>query len=103
MAAILGMELEKVNHICQEAAQGEVCEPANINSPEQIVISGNVAAVERAAKLADERGAKRAKLLPVGAPFHCSLLHPAKELLAPVLPARPWHKPHYPIPRNLPA
>src|SRR4030088_517766 len=72
MAAILGMELEKVTQICEDAAQGEVCEPANINSPEQIVISGNTAAVERAAKLADERGAKRAKLLPVSAPFHCS-------------------------------
>src|SRR6266567_1432373 len=62
--------------------QGEVCEPANINSPEQIVISGHTAAVERAAKLADERGAKRAKVLPVSAPFHCSLMKPAQERLA---------------------
>ena len=60
MAAILGMEITKVVAICQEAAQGEVCEPANINSPEQIVISGNTAAVERAVKLGSERGAKKA-------------------------------------------
>src|SRR3981081_551142 len=81
MAAILGMELEKVTHICEDAAQGEVCEPANINSPEQIVISGNAAAVERAAKLADERGAYRANLMPACAPFHCSLMKPAQERL----------------------
>jgi [acyl-carrier-protein] S-malonyltransferase len=81
MAAILGMDVEKVTAVCQDAAQGEVCEPANINSPEQIVISGNTAAVERAAKLADERGAKRAKLLPVSAPFHCSLMKPAQDRL----------------------
>src|SRR6202789_3347722 len=72
MAAILGMDLGKVYEICQEAAQGEVCSAANINSPEQIVISGNTAAVERAAKLADERGGKRGKVLPVSAPFHCA-------------------------------
>src|SRR5947209_5084010 len=77
MAAILGMDFEKVAVVCHDATQGEVCEPANINSPEQIVISGNTAAVERATKLADERGAKRAKLLPVSAPFHCSLMKPA--------------------------
>src|SRR6202030_3957447 len=71
MAAILGMTLEKVTGVCQDAAQGEVCSPANINSPEQIVISGNTAAVERGANLADERRAKRAKLLPVSAAFHC--------------------------------
>src|SRR5580693_9264501 len=81
MAAILGMDLEKVTAVCQDAAQGEVCSPANINSPEQIVISGNTAAVERGAKLADERGAKRAKLLPVSAPFHCSLMKPAQDRL----------------------
>jgi [acyl-carrier-protein] S-malonyltransferase len=82
MAAILGMEFEKVTAVCSDAAQGEVCEPANINSPEQIVISGHVAAVERATKLADERGAKRAKVLPVSAPFHCSLMKPAQDRLA---------------------
>ena len=81
MAAILGMDLDAVAAVCGDAAQGEVCEPANINSPEQIVISGHTAAVERAAKLADERGAKRAKVLPVSAPFHCSLMKPAQERL----------------------
>src|SRR5467141_3625699 len=70
MADILGMDVEKVTAVCRDAAQGEVCEPANINSPQQIVISGHSSAVERAAKLADERGAKRAKLLTVSAPFH---------------------------------
>ena len=82
MAAILGMELEKLTPVCTDAAQSEVCQPANINSPEQIVISGHTAAVERAAKLASERGAKRAVMLPVSAPFHCSLMMPAQERLA---------------------
>ncbi len=82
MAAILGMDLEAVTSICTEAAQNEVCEPANINSAEQIVISGHATAVERAIKLADARGAKRAVLLPVSAPFHCSLMKPAQERLA---------------------
>jgi [acyl-carrier-protein] S-malonyltransferase len=82
MAAILGMALDAVTSVCADAAQGEVCEPANINSPEQVVISGHTAAVERATKLADERGAKRAKVLPVSAPFHCSLMKPAQERLA---------------------
>src|ERR1700727_1028449 len=91
MAAILGMEFEKVADVCQEAAQGEVCSPANINSPEQIVISGNTAAVERGAKLADERGAKRAKLLPVSAPFHCSLMKPAQDRLEADLNALKTH------------
>jgi len=82
MAAILGMKFEKVMAVCSDAAEGQICEPANINSPEQIVISGHTAAVERATKLADERGAKRAKVLPVSAPFHCSLMKPAQERLA---------------------
>jgi [acyl-carrier-protein] S-malonyltransferase len=82
MAAILGMDLGKVNAVCAEAAQGEVCDAANINSAEQIVISGNTAAVERAAKLASDRGAKRAVILPVSAPFHCSLMKPAQDRLA---------------------
>jgi len=103
MAAILGMELEKVAAICQEAAQGEVCSPANINSPEQIVISGNTAAVERGTKLADERGAKRAKLLPVSAPFHCSLMKPAQDRLEADLNALKTQKPVYPVVCNVEA
>ena len=85
MAAILGMDADKVAEVCRDAAEGEVCESANINSQEQIVISGHVAAVERAVKLADDRGAKRAKVLPVSAPFHCSLMKPAQDKLAVVL------------------
>lgn len=100
MAAILGMELEKVANVCRDAAQGEVCSAANINSPEQIVISGNTAAVERAAKLADERGAKRAKLLPVSAPFHCSLMKPAQDRLEPDLKKLEMQKPVYPVACN---
>jgi [acyl-carrier-protein] S-malonyltransferase len=103
MAAILGMEFAKVAAICQDASQGEVCEPANINSPEQIVISGNTAAVERATKLADERGAKRAKLLPVSAPFHCSLMKPAQDRLEADLNALKMQRPDYPIACNVEA
>ena len=103
MAAILGMHLEKVATVCHDAAQNEVCEPANINSPEQIVISGNTAAVERAAKLADERGAKRAKLLPVSAPFHCSLMKPAQDRLEADLNALTMQKPVYPVACNVEA
>jgi [acyl-carrier-protein] S-malonyltransferase len=82
MAAILGMEAEKVSDLCRDAAQTEVCEPANMNSPEQVVISGHTAAVGRAIAMASERGAKRAILLPVSAPFHCSLMQRAQEQLA---------------------
>ena len=103
MAAILGMEFEKVAAVCQDAAQGEVCSPANINSPEQIVISGNTAAVERGIKLADERGAKRAKLLPVSAPFHCSLMKPAQDRLEKDLNTLKMQKPVYPVVCNVEA
>jgi [acyl-carrier-protein] S-malonyltransferase len=103
MAAILGMDPAKVTAVCHDASQGEVCEPANINSPEQIVISGNTAAVERAAKLADERGAKRAKLLPVSAPFHCSLMKPAQDRLEADLNALKMQKPVYPVACNVEA
>src|SRR4029077_6064888 len=103
MAAILGMDLERVAGVCRDAAQGAVCSPANINSPEQVVISGNTAAVERAAKLADERGAKRAKLLPVSAPFHCSLMKPAQDRLEEDLKKLTMHKPVYPVACNVDA
>jgi [acyl-carrier-protein] S-malonyltransferase len=81
MAAILGMKIDVVREICNEAAQGQVCQPANVNSPEQIVISGSKAAVERAAELAKHKGAKRAVILPVSAPFHCALMKPAQDRL----------------------
>jgi len=103
MAAILGMEAEKVAHVCQDAAQGEVCQAANVNSPEQIVISGNTAAVERATKLADQRGAKKAKLLPVSAPFHCSLMKPAQDRLEADLNALSLQKPACPVACNVDA
>ena len=82
MAAILALPLAEVEKVCAEAAQGEVCSPANVNAPEQIVISGSKSAVERAAELAKARGAKRAVMLPVSAPFHCALMQPAQERLA---------------------
>ena len=103
MAAILGMDPEKVTAICADAANGEVCEPANINSAEQIVISGNSGAVQRAANLATERGAKRAVMLPVSAPFHCSLMKPAQNLLAADLQALSLQKPAVPVACNVDA
>ena len=103
MAAILGMDLDAVAGVCGDSAQGEVCEPANINSPEQIVISGHTAAVQRAAKLADERGAKRAKILPVSAPFHCALMKPAQDRLAADLHSVSFHRPAVPVVCNVDA
>jgi [acyl-carrier-protein] S-malonyltransferase len=103
MSAILGMDLDQVLAICREAAHGEVCEPANINSAEQIVISGHTGAVERATKLADERGAKRAKILPVSAPFHCSLMKPAQDCLAADLEQVPFKHPGIPVACNVDA
>jgi [acyl-carrier-protein] S-malonyltransferase len=103
MAAILGMGLEKVSGVCADAAQGEVCDAANINSGEQIVISGNTAAVERAAKLASERGAKRAVMLPVSAPFHCSLMKPAQDRLTIDLAALTFQNPSIPVVCNVDA
>ncbi|HUO14760.1 MAG TPA: ACP S-malonyltransferase [Verrucomicrobiae bacterium] len=103
MAAILGMESANVTAVCNDAAQGEVCQPANINSPEQIVVSGNTGAVERAVKLAEERGAKKAKLLPVSAPFHCSLMKPAQDRLESDLKKLKMQKPVYPVACNVDA
>lgn len=101
MAAILGMDLDAVAAVCGEAAQAEVCEPANINSLDQIVISGHVAAVERAVQIAQERGAKRAILLPVSAPFHCSLMKPAQERLAVDLKKLEFSAPRVPVVCNV--
>ncbi len=81
MAAILGLEPDAVASIAQEAAQGEVCQAANDNGGGQVVVSGTKAAVERAIALASERGAKRAILLPVSAPFHCALMQPAADAM----------------------
>jgi [acyl-carrier-protein] S-malonyltransferase len=82
MAAILFMPLDQVTQVCVDAAQGEVVSPANINSPAQIVISGAANAVKRAADLALERGAKKAVMLEVSAPFHCAMMQPAQDRLA---------------------
>ncbi len=82
MAAVLGMPIDGVRTVCDEAADGAVAQAANINSPDQVVISGSKAAVERAAGLAKQRGAKRASMLPVSAPFHCALMQPAQDRLA---------------------
>jgi [acyl-carrier-protein] S-malonyltransferase len=103
MAAILSLDLEKVTATCTDAAQGEVCAPANINSPGQIVISGHAAAIERAIKLAVERGAKKAVLLPVSAPFHCALMKPAQDRLAADLQALQLQNPAIPVVCNVDA
>lgn len=81
MAAIMGLSPTVVLDVCKRAAQGEVCSPANLNSPEQTVISGNVGAVKRAVEIASQSGAKRAVVLPVSAPFHSELMMPAQQKL----------------------
>ena len=103
MAAVLGMNFDAVNAVCRDAAQGQICEPANVNSPEQIVISGHASAVERAAKLAGERGAKRAIMLPVSAPFHCALMQPAQDRLAADLSSATIVHPEIPVACNVDA
>ncbi len=82
MAAILGLPLETVENACAEASEGQICSPANVNSPAQIVIAGSTEAVDRACQLLTSRGAKRAIKLNVSAPFHCALMLPAQERLA---------------------
>ncbi len=82
MAAILGLDAQIVERKCAEAAEGQVCSPANINSPSQVVIAGDADAVDRACVLMKDAGAKRAIKLNVSAPFHCSLMMPAQERLA---------------------
>jgi [acyl-carrier-protein] S-malonyltransferase len=103
MAAILGMPLAQVAQICAQAAQHQVCQPANINSPDQVVISGSAPAVERAAELAKERGAKKAIMLPVSAPFHCALMKPAQERLAADLKKLTFSPPEVPVACNVDA
>jgi len=105
MAAILALALEPLEAACRQAAQetGGTASPANINSPDQIVISGSKAAVERAAELAKEKGAKRAVMLPVSAPFHCSLMQPAQDRLAADLRALRFSEPRVPVVTNVDA
>lgn len=103
MAAILGLPLETVEIACAEAAEGEICSPANINSPAQIVIAGNAAAVDRAIEVLKTRGAKRAIKLNVSAPFHCDLMFPAQEKLAKDLAAINFQDLRFPIIENVSA
>lgn len=85
MAAILGLDFAAVQEVAEAAAQGDVCQAANDNDPTQVVVSGAKAAVERAAELAKEKGARRAVMLPVSAPFHCALMQPAADVMAEAL------------------
>jgi [acyl-carrier-protein] S-malonyltransferase len=105
MAAILALALEPLAAVCIQAAQetGGTVSPANINSPDQIVISGSKSAVERAGELAKEKGAKRAVMLPVSAPFHCSLMQPAQDRLAQDLQTLRFSSPGVPVVTNVDA
>ena len=103
MAAIMGIELPTVETVCTDAAQGEVVEIANVNSAQQIVIAGHRPAVERAVALATARGGKMSVMLPVSAPFHCSLMASAGTRLAPELEAAEVSDPRVPIVRNVDA
>lgn len=105
MAAIMGLEADAVRQLTEDvtAESGGICAVANYNSPLQTVISGQAAPVERATELARERGAKKAKLLPVSAPFHSPLMQPARENLAPLLADADFHHPEVPVVTNIDA
>ena len=103
MAALLGTDLVKAQAIADAAAQGEVCTVANDNDPGQVVISGHKGAIDRAIALAKEMGAKRAVLLPVSAPFHCSLMQPAADRMATALGETDIARPHMPLFANVTA
>ena len=101
MAALLGLDFATATHIAVEAAQGDVCQAANDNSDGQVVISGSKAAVDRACEIAKARGAKRAILLPVSAPFHCALMQPAARAMAEALTAVAMKSPCVPLVANV--
>nr|WP_319388902.1 ACP S-malonyltransferase [uncultured Cohaesibacter sp.] len=101
MAAILGLTMDEVKAVTVDAANGEVCQVANDNATGQVVISGAKDAIERAAALAKEKGAKRALLLPVSAPFHCALMAPAAQAMAEALAGIAIHKPAVPVVANV--
>ena len=101
MAALLGLDFAKAVEVAAEAAQGEVCQAANDNDPAQVVVSGHRAAVERALEIAKTKGAKRAILLPVSAPFHCALMAPAAEVMAGALASVTISKPLVPVVANV--
>ncbi|UZE47293.1 ACP S-malonyltransferase [Rhodopseudomonas sp. P2A-2r] len=101
MAALLGLDFETAVAVAEEAAQGQVCQAANDNGGGQVVVSGDVAAVERALEIAKTKGAKRAMLLPVSAPFHCSLMQPAADVMAEALAAVTIQAPAVPLVSNV--
>ena len=101
MAALLGLDFDAVQSVAAEAAAGEVCQAANDNDPGQVVVSGHKAAVERTVELAKERGAKRAVLLPVSAPFHCELMAPAADKMKEALAAVNIQAPAVPVVSNV--
>lgn len=101
MAALLGLDFEIAKEVAEEAAQGEVCQAANDNDPSQVVVSGHKSAVERALVIAKEKGAKRALLLPVSAPFHCSLMAPAARVMAEALDDVNINAPAVPLVANV--
>jgi [acyl-carrier-protein] S-malonyltransferase len=101
MAAVLGLDLAAVREVASEAAQGEVCEAANDNDPAQVVVSGHRTAVERAVDIAKEKGAKRALLLPVSAPFHCALMQPAADRMQAALAEVEIAAPSVPLVANV--
>jgi [acyl-carrier-protein] S-malonyltransferase len=103
MAAITRLPLAALEQVCREAAQGEVVWPANINSPDQVVISGHAGAVKRAVELARQRGARRALLLPVSAPFHCALMQPAQDRLKADLERLAFSDLRFPLVNNVAA
>lgn len=103
MAAMLGLSFEDAEAVAAEAAEDQVCSAANDNADGQVVISGSKAAVERAAVLAKEKGAKRAMLLPVSAPFHCALMQPAADAMAEALAAVEMKAPSVPVVANVTA
>ncbi|MFC6687005.1 ACP S-malonyltransferase [Jhaorihella thermophila] len=101
MAAILGLDFDTVTAVAAEAAQGEVCQAANDNDPAQVVVSGHKAAVERAVDIAKEKGAKRAVMLPVSAPFHCALMEPAAKVMQEALAGVEIKAPAVPLIANV--
>jgi [acyl-carrier-protein] S-malonyltransferase len=101
MAALLGLEFDAAAAIAAEAAQGQVCQAANDNGGGQVVVSGDKAAVERAVELAKERGAKRAMMLPVSAPFHCALMQPAADAMEQALATTQVQAPKVPVVANV--
>jgi len=101
MAALLGLDFAAAADVAEEAAQGDVCQAANDNDPGQVVVSGHKAAVERAVEIAKAKGAKRAVLLPVSAPFHCALMEPAAQVMAEALDGVTLNAPAVPLVANV--